>query len=156
MISPEVIIHLAHKKGLTIAVAESLTGGGLSSQLVGAPGASQVFLGSVVSYTNFSKSHLLNIKEEDLEKYKAVSPEIAEAMVKGIYAQLKPSIAISLTGIAGPTTQDDKPVGKVYIALLSCERLMVEEYNFKGSREQIIEQSIISALYLLKKALDLY
>jgi len=115
---PSVLIKELSKRNQTIVFAESCTGGLLSSSLTSISGSSQVFQGSIVSYSNELKNSLLNISEEILNKYGAVSKEVCEAMAKNVKNSLEADWAIAISGIAGPTggTQE-KPVGLVYISI---------------------------------------
>ena len=115
---PSVLIKELTKRNQTIVFAESCTGGLLSSSLTSISGASQVFQGSIVSYSNELKNVLLNISEDKLNKYGAVSEEVCEAMAINVKNKLGADWAIAISGIAGPSggTQE-KPVGLVYISI---------------------------------------
>ena len=113
-----VLIKELSKRNETIVFAESCTGGLLSSSITSIPGASQVFQGSIVSYSNELKNSLLNISEEKLKEYGAVSKEVCEAMAINVKKKLGSDWAIAISGIAGPNGgSQDKPVGLVYIAI---------------------------------------
>jgi len=115
---PGVLIKKLTKRNQTIVFAESCTGGLLSSSLTSISGSSQVFQGSIVSYSNELKNSLLNISEEKLTKYGAVSEEVCEAMAINVKEKLRADWAISISGIAGPNGgSEDKPVGLVYISI---------------------------------------
>ena len=102
------IFNFLDKTNKTISFAESCTGGALSSSLTMIPGASKVFLGSIVSYSTYSKQQLLNIDKSDVDKYSAVSERIAIAMAENVKKQLKSDYSISVTGNAGPSTDGEK------------------------------------------------
>lgn len=134
------VIELLAEKRKTLAAAESLTGGLFSSNLVSAAGASNVFAGSLVTYQTAAKEALLDLTPEWISKYGVVSKECAEAMAEQAALKLNTPTAISFTGVAGPETQEEKPVGQVYIAiydegkivesssiLLSCNRNNIRE-----------------------------
>lgn len=114
----ENIIHLARKKGVALAVAESCTGGLVSHRLTNIPGASAVFLSGWVVYSNEAKIRELGILSQTIEKNGAVSQEVAEEMAYGALIKSNATLAVSLTGIAGPGgAMEGKPVGVVYIGL---------------------------------------
>lgn len=136
-----------------ISVAESCSGGLLSSRIVGVPGASEVFKEGFITYSNSSKIKNLNVKESTLAKFGAVSPEVAREMVEG----LTTDVAISITGIAGPDGgTEEKPVGLVYIGIRVREEIIIIKNIFRGNRDRIREKSVIQALFesikILKKA----
>ena len=115
---PSVVVKELAKRNETIVFAESCTGGLLSSSITSIPGSSQVFQGSIVSYSNEVKNSLLNISEENLTKYGAVSQEVCEAMAINVKNKLGADWAIAISGIAGPSGgSQDKPVGLVYISI---------------------------------------
>ena len=115
---PSVLIKELTKRNQTIVFAESCTGGLLSSSLTSISGSSEVFQGSIVSYSNELKNSLLNISEEKLTKYGAVSEEVCEAMAINVKEKLGADWAIAISGIAGPNGGNkEKPVGLVYISI---------------------------------------
>ena len=137
------------EKQLSISSAESCTGGLIAAKLISYPGISQVFLESVVTYSNESKQKRLNVKKETLDKYGAVSKETAFEMVKGIVEFADSDIGIISTGIAGPGGGTiDKPVGLVYIAVNVKGEIVVEKHNFEGDRDQVREAAANKALEL--------
>ena len=108
------LIEICAFEGLTFGFAESLTGGLISSSVVSVPGASRAFKGSVVSYTNEIKENVLGVPADIIETYNEVSDECARAMAEGAFSVLGTNLAISVTGIAGPTGElPGKPVGTV-------------------------------------------
>jgi nicotinamide-nucleotide amidase len=126
---------LLREKGLTVAVAESCTGGLVASLITDVPGSSDYFRGGVVAYSNEVKENVLRVSEEILSSVGAVSPECAQAMAEGVRALLGADLGLSTTGIAGPTGGTPaKPVGLVYIALAHAEGTLVREFRFMGSR----------------------
>lgn len=143
------------KENLTMASAESCTGGMLSSKLVNVPSISKVFIEGVVTYSNQSKMGRLSVKKETLEKYGAVSKETAIEMAEGIAKSAKADIGISTTGIAGPDGgTEEKPIGLVYIGLYIKGNTLVKELNIKGSREKIRTRSTMEALNFLRIELN--
>lgn len=138
------------EKPLTISTAESCTGGMIASKLIEVPGISENFIEGIVSYSNEAKIKRLKVKKETLEKYGAVSEEVAREMLAG----LKTDIAISTTGIAGPDGgTKDKPVGLVYIGIKVKDEVKVFKRELKGDRNKIRQRAMMHALYNLLKIL---
>ncbi len=138
------------EKDLSISTAESCTGGLIAAKLISYPGISQVFLESVVTYSNEAKQKRLNVKKETLDKYGAVSKETAFEMAKGVVEFANSDIGIISTGIAGPGGGTiDKPVGLVYIAVNIKGNIVVEKHNFKGDRDTVREAAANKALELV-------
>ena len=139
------------KKPLTISTAESCTGGLVASKLIEVPGISENFIESIVSYSNEAKIKRLKVKKETLEKYGAVSEEVAREMLAG----LKTDVGISTTGIAGPGGgTKDKPVGLVYIGIKVKDEVKVFKRELKGDRNKIRQRAMMHALYNLLKILS--
>jgi len=135
---------------LRLAVAESCTGGLLSHIITQVPGASGYFMGAVIAYSNKIKTEMLGVKAYTLEKFGAVSAQVANQMAKGIINKFNADIACSVTGIAGPEGgSEHKPVGLVYIAVESNINAVCERFNFSGLRQDIKYQSAVQALNLL-------
>ena len=150
---PNTVINLLKKSQKTLALAESCTGGLLSKQITDVPGSSDVFHCGIISYSNDIKNSILNVDNNLLSKYGAVSKEVAAAMAKGVKAISKTSYALSITGIAGPGGGSaEKPVGLVYIGLAYEDKVIVEKHNFSSlrSREYIRNSSCNYALDLLR------
>lgn len=124
---------------LTLAVAESLTGGIVCSRICDVPGASKVFLEGIIAYTNQSKITRLGVKKETLEKFTAVSMETAKEMAGGVRKNLGADIGIATTGVAGPDAFDDdgNPRGLVYIGVSFGSQTLAYEYKIDGSRNHI-------------------
>ncbi len=134
------IFNFLDKTNKTISFAESCSGGALSSSLTMIPGASKVFLGSIVSYSTYSKQKLLNIDKSDLDKYSPVSERIAITMAENVKKQFKSDYSISVTGNAGPSTDGQKSnVGDCFIAISSENEIFCEKFNVNQSREDFIE-----------------
>jgi nicotinamide-nucleotide amidase len=143
---------LLTEKGLTIATAESCTGGSIAQLLTSVPGASAYFKGSIVSYSEESKIDLLGVSSEIITKHTVVSTEVAEAMAIGVREKFRVDYGISTTGNAGPTTDNtDKPVGVVIISLATPIGVISEEFNFGIPREKVIQRSSTKALEILRK-----
>lgn len=137
-------------QGKTLATAESLTGGGIGAALTAVPGASAVFKGGVISYTDEVKRAVLGVPAQMLQQYGAVSAETACAMATGVRKLLKTDYAISVTGLAGPAGDDfGHPVGTVFIGYADAARSFSREYRFSGDRQAVRTQTIESALQLL-------
>ncbi|MCW1248808.1 CinA family protein [Acaricomes phytoseiuli] len=133
---------------LTVATAESLTGGGLAARLVDVPGASVAYLGSVVAYQNRLKTALLGVPAELLERHGSVSAQTAAAMAQGVQRSTGACSAIATTGAAGPQAHDGRPPGTVFIAVLLDGWASVCEYRFSGDRSEVRAASVEAALAL--------
>lgn len=145
------VVDLLLANNLTLACAESCTGGMLSSRLVNVAGVSEVYKAGYVTYSNKAKRRLLNVKKGTLQKYGAVSSRTAEEMVKGAAFFSKADVAVALTGIAGPDGgTKDKPVGLVYIGCNVKGTVTVKEFRFKGNRTKIREAATSAALMLMR------
>jgi len=151
------LVSLLLGKGLTLAVAESCTGGLVCYKLSAVTGVSNVFREGIVCYGNTSKTKRLGIKESIIAKYGAVSHEVCRLMAKNITKSEKTDAGISITGIAGPTGgTPGKPVGLVFIGINIKRKITVYKYNFKGNRKSIQNKSALTALKLLKSGLSPY
>ena len=141
--------------GRTVAVAESCTGGLLGARLSRRPGASDYFLGGVVSYADQVKMDLLDVPPGMLAQYGAVSEEVAGAMAQGARAATRADYALAVTGVAGPDGgTDEKPVGLVYVACAGPEGTRVVRGHYPGDRASVREFSCTAALHLLRRALQ--
>jgi len=147
-----VVIEKARERGVTIGAAESCTGGMLSAELTEVSGASDAFLGSVVSYSNEVKTGVLDVGAQLLDEHGAVSEECARAMAEGARRHLASDIAVSITGIAGPTGGSaEKPVGLVWFALATDSGTTSESRLFvPGGREAVRARATATALNLLR------
>lgn len=147
----EVVANTLIERNLTIALAESCTGGLIASKLVNCPGISSVFLEGAVTYSNDAKMRRLKVKAETLDKYGAVSEETAREMALGIQEAAKADIGISVTGIAGPDGgTPEKPVGLVYVGLCIKGDVKVKKLMLSGNREKIRNRTAIEALNWLR------
>lgn len=132
------VIAALKARGLTLAAAESCTGGLTAKRLTDVPGASAVFLGGVVSYTNGVKERALGVPHDMLEEYGAVSGPVARAMVEGVRRLTCADLALSVTGVAGPDRDDrGHDVGTVYIALSAQNETTVQLLHLSGDRSAI-------------------
>jgi PncC family amidohydrolase len=138
------------QRGLTLAIAESCTGGLVSHRITNVSGSSMYFLGGVISYANEAKVHLLGVSPKTLQKFGAVSLETVLEMAHGVRDALSADIGISTSGIAGPTGgTPDKPVGTVWIGLSSASNGAGLIFHFNGNRLSIKEQAARAALQVL-------
>lgn len=142
------------KRNLTIATAESCTGGLLAGALINYPGISSVFLEGAVTYSNEAKMKRLGVKQETLQRYGAVSEETAIEMAEGIARSADTDIGISVTGIAGPGGgTEEKPVGLVYIGLYIRGKVKAMKLNLFGDRQKIRNRTVINVLDWLRREL---
>jgi nicotinamide-nucleotide amidase len=151
----EVVLESLRRREETLAVAESCTGGLLGAAVTRIAGASEVFLGGVLSYADAVKRDVLGIDERELRRHGAVSEEVARAMAAGVRRTVGSDWGVGITGIAGPSGgTDDKPVGLVHWAVAGPDGRTVEEHRvFAGDRERVREWSVNSALDLLRRQL---
>ena len=149
----EVVIgKLLAQKQLTIATAESCTGGSIASLLTSVAGSSSYFKGSVVSYATEAKEAVLGIPHELIEKHSVVSAQVAKKMALQAQKMFKTDFAIATTGNAGPSKGDsDATVGTVFIALATPQTIVVEEFNFGEPREKVILRAVNKSLEMLQK-----
>lgn len=141
------------EKGLTLAVAESCTGGLLGGRLTRVPGSSRYFLGGVIAYANEIKLGLLQVPEKTLQSAGAVSAETAEAMASGVRRLTGASIGVAVTGVAGPDGgTDDKPVGTVFIGLATEKEIIARKFLLGGDRKIVRERTVLAALDMVRRA----
>jgi len=139
---------IKHKQ--TISVAESCSGGELSSALTKHPGASNYFLLGVVAYSNNSKEKILGVPAKIISKYGAVCRQVAVLMAQNIRKKTKADLGISITGIAGPgRARPNKPIGTVFICLSARNKNICRKFSFRGRRKDIRRKSTQEALRLL-------
>ena len=129
------------KQKLTIATAESITGGLVVKMITDVPGSSEILKESFVTYAIEAKINILGVDKKIIDKYGVVSKEVAEDMAKKLKILTNRDICISTTGNAGPTVCDDKPVGRVYVGIYFKDDLKVYELNLSGEREEIRQQT---------------
>jgi len=141
------LVSVAGLEGITVGFAESLTGGLISSSVVAVPGASAVLKGSIVSYTNEVKENVLGVSPDIISAHTEVSAECAKAMAEGAKSVLGVDLAISVTGIAGPTGElPGKPVGTVYMGYCFRDISGALRLNFEGDRDTIRTCTVLEAL----------
>lgn len=148
------VVQLLKDKHKTVATAESCTGGKIASLITEIPGASQVFMGSTVTYATQSKVDMLSIDPAIIEKYSVVSEQVAVQMAAQVRKKFKSDFAIATTGNAGPTQGDsDAPVGTVYIGIATPLKVYGLHFMMGNHRERVVQKSINKALELLQKEL---
>ena len=149
-----IIGKLLLKNKNSLATAESCTGGNIAQMITAVPGASQYFIGSVVSYNERIKTEVLGVLPSTIEKYSVVSAEVVEEMALGIKKLYKTDFAIAVTGNAGPTAdKTDTKVGNVFIGIATPNNVRIEEFNFGQPREKVIQKASVKSLELLRKEL---
>ena len=147
----EAIIRLLTKRKQTLALAESCTGGGIAHRLTNVPGASVVFLGGIVAYSNAAKQKFLGVRAKSLARHGAVSEAVARAMAEGAREKFGADFALAVTGIAGPTGGTKaKPVGTVFIALAGAPGTAVERKFNPCGRERFKDLTAQQALEMLR------
>jgi nicotinamide-nucleotide amidase len=147
---PDKISNMLKNQKLVIATAESCTGGLISHTLTNISGSSEYFDRGIITYSNRAKMELLDVPEDILKNYGAVSMEVAKSMAKGVRIKSNVDIGISTTGIAGPTGgSKEKPVGLVFIAISTENNTFVKKFNFSGNRLQNKKSTCDAALDML-------
>jgi len=150
----ELVLERCRDLGLTLATAESCTGGLVATELTEISGSSDVFLGSVVAYANLVKAEELGVPEALLAEHGAVSAEVARAMADGARARLGADVAVAVTGVAGPGGGTaEKPVGLVYVAVAAPEASDVRELHLTGTRREIRERATAMSLHEVRRLL---
>ena len=148
------VLDACRERGLTLATAESCTGGLVAARLTSVPGSSDVFLGAVVAYADEVKARELDVPTEVLERHGAVSAEAAAAMAAGARARLGADVAVSVTGVAGPGGgTPEKPVGLVYLHAEGPDGSLARRLDLPGDREAIRSRSAVAALHLVRMLL---
>lgn len=147
-----VLGRLLRRQGLTLAVAESCTGGLISDRVTNVPGSSRYYLGGVVTYSNRAKQELLGVSSSTLRRYGAVSGQVVAEMVVGVRRRFGADIGIAVSGVAGPGGGSRrKPVGLVFAAAADATRIVVKEHRFVGVRRSIKERAAAAALDLCRR-----
>lgn len=149
----EIVVELTQRQ-LTIATAESLTAGMLSSVIADVPGASAVLHGGVVAYNNTIKHRILGVSADTLAARGAVDAETAKQMASGVRQRFNTDLGISTTGVAGPDPSEGKAVGIVFIALASKDEATAKLFRFDGSRSRIREATVAAGLQLVAEWLE--
>ncbi|MFL6135036.1 MAG: CinA family protein [Nocardioidaceae bacterium] len=133
------------RRGLTLATAESLTGGALGDLVSASPGASETYLGGVVSYATSVKVRVLGVRQETVEECGVVSAACAREMASGVRELVGADWSVSTTGVAGPTEQEGKPVGTVFVGVAGPDGSVAHELHLEGNRAEIREQACSAA-----------
>ena len=150
----EIVLLMLNMRNMTLATAESCTGGMLAERLTRVSGSSRSYLGGAVVYSNELKTELAGVASSLIEKHGAVSEEVAKALAVGIRKQTGASLGVGITGIAGPTGgTDEKPVGLVYVALSDGKKTVVVKKNFPGERERVRNFATLQALDMVRRSL---
>jgi nicotinamide-nucleotide amidase len=150
----ELVLDACRTRGLTFATAESCTGGMVAERVTAIAGASDVFLGSVVAYSNDVKRRELGVPEAVLAEHGAVSAETAAAMAAGARQRLGADVAVAVTGIAGPDGGTaEKPVGLVYLHAITPDGERGRDFQFPGDRDSIRRRATVTALHLVRRLL---
>jgi nicotinamide-nucleotide amidase len=151
----EIVLDLCRARGLTLATAESCTGGMVAARLTEVPGASDVFLGSVVAYANAVKASELGVPQEVLDLHGAVSAETAAAMAHGVRARLGADIGVAVTGVAGPAGgTEEKPVGLVFVHAVGPDGEEARRTELPGDREMVRGRATAASLHLVRRLLE--
>ena len=150
----QAVVSLLQQKGLSLAIVESATGGLISHLITNVPGSSDCYKGSITAYSNQTKINVVGVKEDTINKYGAVSYQVAEEMARGGKKVLSADICLADTGIAGPTGSTlTKPVGLFYIGLSHQTETCSKKHEFQGNREYNKRSAANAALSWLKEYL---
>ena len=145
------VYKLLKEQNKTMATAESCTGGNISALITSIPGSSSIYLGSIIAYSNEIKHKLLNVSEQTLETFGAVSKQTVEEMCTGLLSSFNTDYAISVSGIAGPDGgTEEKPVGTTWICVASKDKLIAEKHLFGEDRGRNIRRATLTALNMLR------
>jgi len=148
------VVNQLKKSGKTLAVAESLTGGGLGAAITEVAGSSEVFLGGITTYSDLSKTKLLEVSKKLITKHTAVSEEVAKEMAANARNLFKSDYAISTTGVAGPGKAYGKTAGTVWMAIASKKEVIAIELSISGDRATVRNATIESALATFSRILS--
>jgi nicotinamide-nucleotide amidase len=152
--SEQLVLALCRERGLSLATAESCTGGMVAERLTSVPGSSDVFVGSVVAYANEVKERELGVPAALLAEHGAVSEEVAVAMARGARERLDADVAVAVTGIAGPGGGTaEKPVGLVHLAVVGRDGELSATTSYPGDRDGIRRRATVTALHLVRRLL---
>ena len=151
----EIALDLCRARGLTLATAESCTGGMVAARLTSVPGSSDVFVGGVVAYANTVKASELGVAQEVLEQHGAVSAETAAAMAHGVRARLGVDVGVAVTGVAGPGGgTEEKPVGLVFVHAVGPDGEEARRTELPGDRDMIRGRATAASLHLVRRLLE--
>jgi len=144
----EKLVKLLKEKNMTVTTAESCTGGMIASAIISVAGASACFKEGYITYSNEAKKKLLGVREDTLKQHTVVSAQVAQEMAAGAAKKAESSLAVSVTGVAGPDPDEGNPVGLVYIGIAFKGSVYASRFQFAGSREEIQRQAACEALAL--------
>ncbi len=151
----EIVLERCRARGLTLAAAESCTGGLVAARLTDVAGSSDVFRGGVVAYANDVKENHLGVSRDLLARHGAVSAEVAQAMAHGVRERLGADVGVAVTGIAGPDGgTEEKPVGLVLIHAVGPDAEKSRHIELPGDRETVRSRATVAALHLVRKLLE--
>jgi nicotinamide-nucleotide amidase len=151
----ELVLEECRRRGLTLATAESCTGGMVAARLTSVPGSSAVFRGGIVAYADEVKRELLGVSPQTLAEHGAVSEETASEMAEGARRALDADLAVAVTGIAGPGGgSDEKPVGLVYLCATSADLELERHFTLGDERERVRRRTTVAALHLARRLLE--
>ncbi|MSO57857.1 MAG: nicotinamide-nucleotide amidohydrolase family protein, partial [Thermoleophilia bacterium] len=151
----EIVLGACRERGLTLATAESCTGGMVAARLTDLPGSSDVFLGGVVAYSDTVKRQALGVLPATLATHGAVSAETAAAMAEGARVRLGADVAVAVTGVAGPGGGSDaKPVGLVHFHAVGPDGNLATSFEIPGRREWVRTRGTVAALHLVRRLLE--
>ena len=149
-----VVFNLLINKGLTFASAESCTGGNIAHVFTLIPGSSEAFKGTAVTYATPTKTKVLGVPTETIEKYTVVSQQVVEGMAEGVRNLMEADFGVATTGVAGPSGgTDENPVGTVWIGVASKESVVSKRFNFGKDRENVINSATIAAYEMLRESI---
>jgi len=141
----ELIARTASARGITVATAESLTGGALAQPLAAAPDAATWFAGGVVAYTLATKTRVLGVPEGPV-----VTAPTARRMAEGVRELTGADVAVAVTGVGGPGEEEGQPAGTVFLAIVTSDSTRVTEFAFEGDPASVVEQTVASTLHALR------
>lgn len=147
------LVHVLAARGLTLATAESLTGGQVAAAVTAVPGASRAYLGGVVSYATEVKVEVLAVSDDLVRQHGVVSEPCAAAMAEGVRARLGSDYGVATTGVAGPDPQEGKAVGTVFVAVAGPEGTRVQQLALSGDRPAIQHDTVDHAIRMLSAVL---
>jgi nicotinamide-nucleotide amidase len=144
------VVRVLVERGLTLATAESLTGGGVGALVTSVPGSSAAYVGGVVAYASRLKVQLLGVPDDVVEQCGVVSARCARAMAEGVRRTLGADLGVSTTGVAGPDSQEGKPAGMVFVAVADRQGQEVRELRLDGDRAAVRRATAEAALKLVR------
>ncbi len=147
------IVESLKSRGETLSIAESLTGGALTSEIVSVPGASHILKGSIVAYSVEIKVHELSVSQDIIDKVGVVSEEVALAMADGVKARMNSTWSIASTGVAGPGPHHGIPAGTVWLAIVGPDTRETVKLALEGDRERVRRGAVESALGVFARIL---